>query len=383
MKFIFSFFCSVLLLFAEISVFDENLSENIYKNIAPSDENTDFESEITDPFVAQSSLVLKFDEYKTSFYVGEVFPIVFYAKTNENVKFDFNLSIESNNIKFLNPEPKWEYENSEYKTILWFEATSSNASLDKISLSLLRNNKAFQEASVILNPIKFINTPQNKDFSHIVASFLEVKKLKASYFDEENLIAMIELNATNTNLKSFFINDIKKQGVENLKGDFNASTAFYYAILPLNKSEFEFSYFNKEEKKLENIKLKLVVKDEELSTQSDLNPTNKDFDIYKQYSLWALSFVFALLFVWRKNYFVLILALLCFALSFIVVSNTKTATLKQGIRAKILPTEPSTYFYTSKANEKVEILDTRKDYVKILLSNGKIGWVRKNDLQKD
>ncbi len=32
---------------------------------------------------------------------------------------------------------------------------------------------------------------------------------------------------------------------------------FYYAILPLSKTNFEFSYFNKDSKKLENINLKL------------------------------------------------------------------------------------------------------------------------------
>ncbi|WP_219009789.1 SH3 domain-containing protein, partial [Campylobacter jejuni] len=52
-------------------------------------------------------------------------------------------------------------------------------------------------------------------------------------------------------------------------------------------------------------------------------------------------------------------------------------------RAKILPTEPSTYFYTANADEKVEVLGKRQNYIKVLFSDGKIGWVNKDDLQKN
>ncbi|EGM2659035.1 hypothetical protein ILX96_001319, partial [Campylobacter jejuni] len=180
-----------------------------------------------------------------------------------------------------------------------------------------------------------------------------------------------------------FIEGIQKQGIENLKGDFNASSAFYYAILPLSKTNFEFSYFNKDSKKLENINLKLKISDDEISTQSDLNPVNKDLNIYKQYALWFLAVLFGVLFVWRKNYIILALAVVCFALSFLVDTNTQNAIIKAGSRAKILPTEPSTYFYTANADEKVEVLGKRQNYIKVLFSDGKIGWVNKDDLQKN
>ncbi|HED7970344.1 TPA: SH3 domain-containing protein [Campylobacter jejuni] len=398
MKILLTLIFSVVVLFGrgEISVFsgqDENMQkelqklpqeeQKIYQNITPSDENNDFESNVDDPFVAKGSLVLTNDEYPSRVYVGEVFPITIYARTTENTKFDFNISVEKTNLSFLNPDAKWEFINNEYKTTLWFEAKNSNASLSKISIKLLRNNEAFQEADINLNPIKFENTLSNKDFSHLVASSLEIKKVKASYFDDANIIMMVELNATNTNLKSFFIEGIQKQGIENLKGDFNASSAFYYAILPLSKTNFEFSYFNKDSKKLENINLKLKISDDEISTQSDLNPVNKDLNIYKQYTLWFLAVLFGALFVWRKNYIILALAVVCFTLSFLVDTNTQNAIIKAGSRAKILPTEPSTYFYTANADEKVEVLGKRQNYIKVLFSDGKIGWVNKDDLQKN
>ncbi len=393
------FACLSLLAQNEISVFggqDENMQkelqklpkeeQRIYQNIAPSDENSDFESNVDDPFIPQGSLVLTNDDYPSKVYVGEVFPIVIYAKTTEDTNFDLNISLQKNkDLLFLNPNVKWDNMQGEYKAILWFEAKTSNAALEQISVNLLRNGKAFQSASIALNPIRFENTPSDKDFSHLVASSLEIKKVITKYFDDSNVIMMLELNATNANLKSFFMDGdkIKKQGIENLKGDFNASSAFYYAIFPSTKTDFSFSYFNKDSKKLENINFKIKISDDEISTQSDLNPVNKDFNIYKQYALWAIAFIFAVLFVWKKNYIILAVALVCFTLSFLVDTNTENAILKAGSRAKILPTEPSTYFYTADSNEEVEVLGKRLNYVKVLFKNGKIGWVQNSDLQKN
>ncbi|ELF7016126.1 hypothetical protein RA728_000651, partial [Campylobacter upsaliensis] len=107
------------------------------------------------------------------------------------------------------------------------------------------------------------------------------------------------------------------------------------------------------------------------------------FNIYKQYALWALAFVLAILFIFKRNYFILGFALLSFALSFLVDTNTHNGLLKTNTRVKILPTEPSTYFYTTNTEEEVEILGKRENYIKVLFKNGKIGWVNDTDLLKN
>ncbi|MCH5335859.1 MAG: SH3 domain-containing protein [Campylobacter sp.] len=394
MKILFLLFFLALNLFSqnEFSVFEEpnklrNLSEEeqkIYKNIAPSDEQGDFESNIENPFIPQSSLVLSIQDYPSRVYVGEVFCIKVYAKTTEETNFDLELNLTKNDdLEFLTPNPKWKKQENTYETALCFEALSSNANLEQIIVQLTRNKEMFQEAGLWLEPIKFELTPTNKNFSHIVASSLEVKKVKTSFFDDKNVIMMLELSATNANLKSFRMDNVERQGIENYKGDFNSSSAFYYAIFPSFKNNFEFSYFNKESKKLENFNLKLQISDDEISTQSDLNPVNKDFNIYKQYGLWALALLFALIFIFTRSFIVLFLALVCFALSFLVDTSTQNGILKAGSKVKILPTTPSTYFYTANSNEEVEILNQRENYIKILLKNGKIGWVSRENLQKN
>ncbi|MCR2059547.1 hypothetical protein [Campylobacter helveticus] len=375
-------------LWAETSVFDGQqkvISKELYQNIAPSDESTNYEKNTYETFVARSTLVLTSEEYAQNFYIGEVFSIELYAKTLEDTEFDFNISlIKNESLNFLNPKSPFEkISNDTYKNTLWFEAKDANANLEEIIVEMLRNEQVFQKASLKINPIRFHSPKKDNIFSHIVASSLEVKQVKTSYFDEKNVIMMLELNATNANLKGFFVNGVQKQGIENYKGDFNVSKAFYYAIFPANKDHFEFSYFNKENKKLESFDIKLQISDDEISTQSDLNPTNKDFNAYKQYALWALAFILALFFVFKRNYFILAFALLSFALSFLVDTNTHNGLLKANARIKILPTEPSTYFYTTSTQEEVEILGKRENYIKILLRNGKIGWANEVDLLKN
>lgn len=359
--------------------------QKIYKNIAPSDEQGDFESNIEDPFIPQSSLVLSTGDYPSRVYVGEVFSINLYAKTVENTNFDFELSLDKNEeLEFLNPNPQWKKgEENTYETTLFLEAKNSNAILEQVLVKLTRNKEIFQEASLKIQPIKFELTPTNKDFSHVVASSLEVKKVKTSRFDDKNIIMMLELNATNANLRGFYLNGITKQGIENFKGDFNTSSAFYYAVFPSFKNNFEFSYFNKDKKKLENIDLKLKISDDEISTQSDLSPVSKDFNTYKQGGLWILSFLCAMLFIFTRNFIALFLALVCFILSLVVDTGTRSAILKAETKVRILPTTPSTYFYTADSNEEVEILNQRKGYAKILLKDGKIGWVPHENLQEN
>ena len=56
------------------------------------------------------------------------------------------------------------------------------------------------------------------------------------------------------------------------------------------------------------------------------------------------------------------------------------ATVKENVKVTILPTTNSTIFYSTKDKQKVEILGQREDFKKVLFSDGKIGWVRKDDL---
>lgn len=369
------------------AVLDEK-GQQVYNSIAESDEMSNYTQNIPDPFVATSSLVLSTQEYKSQYLVGELFTIELTAKTDEQTDFEFELEFNKNDsLLFLNPNVKWEKNGNEYTTTLWFEAKDVNAQLVQILVNLKRNKEIFQQASLNINPLQFKKIDVSKNYAHLVAKELNIKRVKSDYFDDKNLVMIVEFEAKDANLNHFWLDNEKiiQQRIDGFRGDFNNSTAFYSAVFAPNVNELSFSYFNTTTQNLQTINLKVELNDEKLSTQSDLNPKNNDYLFYKRLALWGLTALFIFAFVFKRHYIFFALAVIIFVGSFFIggSNNTQMAILKANSRAKILPTSQSTYFYTNEKDEEVEILGKRKEWVKILLSNGKIGWVSDENLQKN
>ena len=360
----------------------------IYKNISQSEEKEVNIEGTVNNIRGLSSLALRVLDYKKDYYVGEVFPITIYAKTDESSEFGFRVDLYKNNdLAFLNKDVKWEKVQGEYKASLWFEAKSTNAKLNNITISLTRNKVPFQDTTLNIENIRFKRVNADKNYANLVASELKVKKFRTNRFDDKNLVMIVELSAKNANLNNFNIaNDttLVKQRIDNVNGDFNSSSAFYSAIFAPSKNELSFSYFNTQSNKLEEINLAVELSSNEtVNTQSDLNPTVNAMDFYKQLALWIIAAVCAFVYIFKRSYVFLAIALIVFILSFFVVSSSYKATIKANTSAKLLPTENSTYFYTSSQEEEVDVLTSRQNYKKVLFKNGKIGWVDEKDLQKN
>lgn len=380
------FLLGLYFLNAEIKLNETEIQ--IYKNISQSEEKEVNIEDTVNNIRGLSSLALRVLDYKKDYYVGEVFPITIYAKTNESSEFGFRVDLDKNNdLAFLNKDVKWEKVQGEYKASLWFEAKSTNAKLNNIKISLTRNKVPFQDTTLNIENIRFKRVNADKNYANLVASELKVKKFRTNRFDDKNLVMIVELSAKNANLNNFNIaNDttLVKQRIDNVNGDFNSSSAFYSAIFAPSKNELSFSYFNTQSNKLEEINLAVELSSNEtVNTQSDLNPTVNAMDFYKQLALWIIAAVCAFVYIFKRSYVFLAIALIVFILSFFVVSSSYKATIKANTSAKLLPTENSTYFYTSSQEEEVDVLTSRQNYKKVLFKNGKIGWVDEKDLQKN
>ncbi|WP_176300997.1 hypothetical protein [Campylobacter armoricus] len=357
--------------------------KQIYNTIAPSDESY-FDQKIIEDNFSQNSLVLNAKNYVDEVYIDEIFSIDLEVITTTNISLDLNISFDkSEDMLWINPNPLWEQKANSYYTKLWFEAKSLNANLNKIIVSLSRNDHIVQNSSLIIKPIKLkkINASSNK-YSHIVANNLEVKQVKASNFDNENMIIFIELLGENTNLAGFNLKDIQKQGVEAIKGEFDKQSGFYYAILDKSKTRFDFSYFNLNSKELKDFSLKIELKEDSISTQSDLNPKTNDLNFYKQIFFWILCGILAIWFIFKKSYIALGLAILTLIASFLTQNNIYKAILKADSNIQILPTQNSTHFSSGNYQQEVEVIGSRDNYKKILFINGKIGWVKSENLSK-
>lgn len=390
-------FTALLALAQEPSVFDmmqEERSDKVIKrpkipeNIAPTNEP---EINLKDTQIYQrvepNKLILKPSGMPKQVYEGEIFKFTLVADTQDNITVDIQTIIsESEDIKWLNPNLQWENSaNGVYKSEIYLEANSSKPKNPKITLNLKRNGEFFQTANVVLELPKIKEVKGDEKFNRIVADLLEVKKYKTSKFDDKNLIIVAEISLKNGNIADFYIEDkgIIKQGVDSINGSLDSQSGYYFAVFDPTKEKIEFNYFNLKEKKFIDFSLPIIVEDDEISTQIGLNPKQSKFETYKNiagYTLLAISFV---MFLIKRSYIYLVATLIFGAYGLYTYNPFGSATLKENINVKILPTQNSTVFHTTKEQQKVEILGERQDYKKILMQDGKIGWVLKDDLVKN
>lgn len=359
------------------------LKENelrLYKSLQDVDENTNI-SIANSVYEANFALVLEALPYPAKVFTGQIFSIHLIAKTDETSVFDLITSFDKTpSLKVLNEDAKWQKIAKGYENTYYFQAQSPNAQLNKITLSLSRNKITFQSQSLLIKPINFIALNPPPNYSFLVANSLVVTEVKTTRYDDDHAITVIGLRSKDANLASFHLKQMLKQGVEDIEGDYDSQRGFYFGISPLNLDVIDFSYFDLTTKSYKNFKFKLKLDDESVSTQSDLNPKTNKYILYKQIILLVLIILFALLFLFQSSFIALFISCVLLVFFMYITNDQAFASLASGARARILPTTNSTFFYTNKDASKVEILDFKQDFVKVLLPNNKIGWVLKQDL---
>lgn len=332
-------------------------------------------------------LLLKATNVPKNVVIGEIFSVEIVADTQNDFEFEFETQLDETNIKWLNKKNfQWvKSEDNKYVGTFYLEATSIDAKTLKVSLDLKRNGENYQNSSINIFLPKLKELRSDENYNHIVADNLEVKKFKTTKFDDINNIMVVEIYGNNVDLSAFNIENktILKQGVDTINGDFNSQSAYYFAVFKPNKKSLDFNYYNLKKAKFESFSLPVSVEDDDVSTQIGLNPKQSEFSTYKDVTIYSCAVIFILLAIWRRRLSYFFVATIFIALGIYTYNPFGKAVLKPDISVSILPTKNSTIFYTSRKNENVEILNTKGDYSKILFADGKIGWVKKDNLVKN
>ncbi|ORI04038.1 SH3 domain-containing protein [Campylobacter concisus] len=332
-------------------------------------------------------LLLKATNVPKNVVIGEIFSVEIVADTQNDFEFEFETQLDETNIKWLNKKNfQWvKSEDNKYVGTFYLEATSIDAKTLKVGLDLKRNGENYQSSSINIFLPKLKELRSDENYNHIVADNLEVKKFKTTKFDDINNIMVVEIYGNNVDLSAFNIENktILKQGVDTINGDFNSQSAYYFAVFKPNKKSLDFNYYNLKKAKFESFSLPVSVEDDDVSTQIGLNPKQSEFSTYKDVTIYSCVVIFLLLAIWRRRLSYFFVAAVFIALGIYTYNPFGKAVLKPDISVSILPTKNSTIFYTSRKNENVEILDTKGDYSKILFADGKIGWVKKDNLVKN
>ena len=197
---------------------------------------------------------------------------------------------------------------------------------------------------------------------------------------------VMKIAAKRANIDDFHLDWVLRDKIESKKGDFLESNFIYIAFIPSSTKEFNFKYFNLQNRRFENFSFPVVLEKEELSTQLDLNPKASNFDIYKNIFLATVALIFLTLFAFKikKNRWAVIYLFIALAIGAYVIKDElpfSDITLKEGAKVTILPTRNSTIFYTAPKSMRVKVLNRVDPYYKVLLPNNKIGWVKNEDIK--
>ncbi|MCD8212600.1 MAG: SH3 domain-containing protein [Campylobacter sp.] len=366
----------------------ERITPEQMRNIIPTNE-PDInlpDSQIYDK-VKIKDLILKATNIPKNALVGEIFSLDVIADTQSEFEFIFTTELDETNVKWLNKKNlQWvKLDNGAYMATLYLEAKNIEAKTLRFSLNLQRNGEDYQNSNINIFLPKLKELRSDENYNHIVADNLEVKKFKTTKFDDINNIMVIELYGNNIDLSAFNLENktILKQGVDTITGDFGAQNAYYFAVFKPNKKTLDFNYYNLKKAKFESFSLPVSVEDDDVSTQIGLNPKQSEFSTYKDVAIYSFATLFFLLALWRRKFSYFFVAAVFIALGIYTYNPFGKAVLKPDVSVSILPTKNSTIFYTSRAQENIEILGNKDEYRKILFNDVKIGWVKKDDLIKN
>ncbi|WP_456479148.1 hypothetical protein [Nautilia sp.] len=213
------------------------------------------------------------------------------------------------------------------------------------------------------------------DFCGVLADSLKIDNVIASKYDNRYNMLSFNIQSSNGNLKDFTL----KIKDENLTLS-NSNKASFFTLVPKNTHTISFYYFNTSMDNYKKINIPINIKEETISTQTDLNPEENTVFTPVNILLLSVTALLIVIFLIYQKIWLLIPPLLLSA--FLIYLNLPKGTgyLSRNTKVYILPTKNSTVFYEAPVGVKVKILKKLKHYTKIKIKN-KIGWVKNEDIK--
>ena len=229
--------------------------------------------------------------------------------------------------------------------------------------------------------IKKLNYPQ--DFCGVLAKKLSIVKGKSVQFNKELNLIVLKLQSNLGNLEDFTLHIAQKGGIKEFNESFPLNQAIYYAFIPSEITQLKFSYFDTQKREFKRLLFDIHVKDEIVSTQSDLNPSqdkNRVVKIVLTLSTGALLIIFS---IWGRSIFLGIIGTLLLLFGAYLSIPLQKVCIKEKSKIYILPTKNSTIFRINETKKEYTKLNEVNGYTKIELDSQLVGWVKNEDICKD
>lgn len=337
---------------------------------------------------AQSSTTIfpSYEKVPSRVYVNEIFPITIKSIITTNSFDTIAIRLNSDkNFMLLNPKSKWQKnKNSQvWITTLYLQIINKTNSLPGFTIELIKDDEILDSAKLSGVDIESVKLNPDSDFSGIIAKDLNVIEHYSNRFDENSIILTMNIEANTSNLDDIKVSSVNRSRVDALENTLIHQKVQYSVVIPNSQKNFNFSYFDTTKNSFESITIPIILKNSDISTQIDINPKENKFNLYKDIALCVLAVLFLVLFIVKRYKIAIVLVFIIIA--YLAYNNNpfNTITIKESANIHILPNDKLTVLHITDNQTLVEKLDEKNGFIKILLPNGKIGWVKQEHVVKN
>lgn len=329
---------------------------------------------------AAKNLYLSYKKIPTNVYKNQKFELTVKALIT-TTNFDNLTTSFSNysNIAILNPNSQWKKISYDvYENTFYFKVKSNNFRLPDIEVKLLNGNSIIDTSQLSTIPIRYSDIGKGDErYSNVIADKIFLKAYKTKQYNNNEALTIIDIDGINSNLEDFKLKNIEEQGVSAIKESDATQNLVYYFVTPIYQKNLIFTYYNSATKSFKDVKVPLILQNELVSTQTDLNPNDSTFEKYKKIATLVLFGILFLLTVWKRKKILIFLTIISFVIALFYNLPNAKGVVKKDSFVYILPTKNSTIFFKIENDQKVEILEKKNGFIKILgLENGFIGWIK-------
>jgi hypothetical protein len=367
------------ILYAEPSVLTDQEPVATGETTPAGTENT---SEIDALFsgVSSSGLKLEFSNLPERPYVGEIVAL--------NVKLT-PLDVASGNIEYtlqneegiriFSDTPRRSVKDDGVYDTFYFLVQSSSVRFPDITATLTSSGATSE--TLIGTTLTATTLSPPSGYTNILAEKFEIINYKTTPYNNESNVLIFTAKATRCNISDFTIPNAIKQGFESKLSNVGESQMTYYVIIPNTDQNLNFSYFNLKKQRYESLTIPIVVDDDTVSTgQSDLSPTDaRHTELKVGASAVAVLILFALFYWRREKWYLYLSAAPMFYIVYALLPNQNIC-VKKDAPIYLLPIKNGTIFEMTLQEEHLEAENEVGEFIKVHLSDDKVGWVNQRDL---
>lgn len=378
MKALALFLCLIgQLLIAEPSVLtDQQGSEAPASDQNPSSEVNALFSSVP----SSSGLSLQFSNLPARPYVGEIIAINVKLTPVDVASGNIEYTLQNEEgIRIFSDTPRRSVKDDGVYDTFYFLVQSESIRLPDITATLTSTGTPSQPLTGTSLSATTLSPPTG--YANVLADKFEIVTYKTTPYNNESNVVIFTVKASRCNISDFSIPNAIKQGFESKLPNVGESQMTYYAIIPNTEKNLNFSYFNLKKQRYEALNIPIVVDDDTVSTsQADLSPTDaRHTELKIGVSGVAVITLFAMFYWRRKKWYLYLSALPMFYIVYALLPNQNIC-VKKDAPIYLLPIKNGTIFEMTLQEEHLEAEKEVGEFIKIHLSDDKVGWVNKRDL---